>query len=79
MKLDFTQVHLSPLVNSYKGRDYFSAFVFYSANLKDLTNLTKARIVSLACASGMQSLDEVYKHGRKRRVLCEIREICVRI
>ena len=41
MRLDFTLVHLSPLVNSYKGRDYFSAFVFYSANLKDLTNLTK--------------------------------------
>ena len=41
MRLDFTLVHLSPLVNSYKGRDYFSAFVFYSANLKDLANLTK--------------------------------------
>ena len=62
MKLDFTQVHLSPLVNSYKGRDYFSAFVFYSANLKDSTDLrrffmshtkfakfTEARIVPLAC------------------------------
>ena len=35
MKLDHALVHLSPLVNSYKGRDYFSAFVFYSANLKD--------------------------------------------
>ena len=41
MRLDFTLVHLSPLVNSYKGRDYFSAFVFYSANLKDLANLTE--------------------------------------
>ena len=36
MKLDFALVHLFPLVNSYKGRDYFSAFVFYSANLKDI-------------------------------------------
>ena len=41
MRLDLTIVHLSPLVNSYKGRDYFSTFVFYSANLKDLTNLTE--------------------------------------
>ena len=45
----------------------------------DLTNLTKTRIVSLACTSGMQTFDEVDKHGRKRRALCEIREICLRI
>ena len=36
MKLDNALVHLFPLVNFYKGRDYFSAFVFYSANLKDI-------------------------------------------
>ena len=48
MKLDHTLVHLSPLVNFYKGRDYFSAFVFYSANLKDLTDLTKASRFALA-------------------------------
>ena len=38
MKLDNALVHLFPLVNSYKGRDYFSAFVFYSANLKDIAD-----------------------------------------
>ena len=41
MTLEFTIVHLSPLVNSYKGRDYFSAFVFYSANLKEITEITE--------------------------------------
>ncbi len=35
MRLENTLVHLSPLVNFYKSRDYFSAFVFYSANLKE--------------------------------------------
>ena len=48
MRLDLTLVHLTPLVNSYKGRDYFSTFVFYSANLKDLTNLTEFSYIAIA-------------------------------
>ena len=80
MRLDFTLVHLSPLVNSYKGRDYFSAFVFYSANLKDLTNLTKLAASKGVLAACRQSrvLTSRMVHASIRCVLREIREICVR-
>ena len=44
----------------------------------DLTNLTEARIVSLACASGMFALGERRQQGRSDLPFCEIREICVK-
>ena len=55
MTLEFTIVHLSPLVNSYKGRDYFSAFVFYSANLKEYTEIHRNARAALVRASGLSA------------------------
>ena len=46
MKLDNALVHLFPLVNFYKGRDYFSAFVFYSANLKEFADFRRISILT---------------------------------
>ena len=81
MKLDNALVHLFPLVNSYKGRDYFSAFVFYSANLKDVadfrrsTHRRNSRVPSGRKHSAKPTAASVSNAAKSLRILRRLREI----
>ena len=53
------------IMNQIELNIYFSQIINILFHT-DLTNLTEARIVSLACAFGMQTFDEVDKHERSK-------------
>ena len=53
MKLDHTLVHLSPLVNAYKGRDFSLPLFLLCKSKGNLTNLTKDALLRAHRASGV--------------------------